>query len=59
MKEIKLFEVFAGIGSQHQALKNIATKQNWTIKSVGIVEWYRDAIVAYQAIHCKPVATKN
>lgn len=59
MKEIKLFEIFAGIGSQYQALKNIATKQNWSIKSAGIVEWFRDAIVAYQAIHCKPVATKK
>ena len=50
-KQIKLFEIFAGIGSQHQALKNIAKTQNWKIKPVGIVEWFRDAIIAYQAIH--------
>ena len=50
-KEIKLFEVFAGIGSQYQALKNIAKAKHWKIKSVGIIEWFVSAIIAYQAIH--------
>ena len=50
-KEIKLFEVFAGIGSQYQALKNIAKTKHWKIKSVGIIEWFVSAIIAYQAIH--------
>ena len=51
MKQIKLFEVFAGIGSQYQALKNIAKENDWEIKSVGIIEWFVSAIIAYQAIH--------
>lgn len=50
-KEIKLFEAFAGIGSQYQALKNISNKMNWTIKPVGMIEWYIDAIIAYISIH--------
>lgn len=50
-KQIKLFEAFAGIGAQHKALKNIAKAQNWEIKSVGIIEWFIPAIIAYQLIH--------
>ena len=50
-KQIKLFEVFAGIGSQYQALKNIGKDNNWEIKSVGIIEWFISATIAYQAIH--------
>lgn len=54
MKKIKLFEAFAGIGSQYKALKNIAPKMNWEIEPVGIVEWFVPAIIAYQAIHHFP-----
>lgn len=50
-KEIKIFEAFAGIGSQFKALKNISKSMNWTIKHVGMVEWFVDAIIAYVAIH--------
>lgn len=50
-KEIKIFEAFAGIGSQYKALKNIAKKMNWKIIHVGMVEWYVDAIIGYVAIH--------
>ncbi|MGL5590872.1 MAG: hypothetical protein ACRDCH_02270, partial [Metamycoplasmataceae bacterium] len=50
IKEIKLFEAFAGIGSQYKALKNIAPSKNWNIEVVGIVEWFVDAIIAYEAI---------
>ena len=51
MKKIKLFEAFAGIGSQYKALKNISKDKKWDIEVVGIVEWYVDAIIAYLAIH--------
>lgn len=47
-KTIKLFEAFAGIGSQHSALKNVFDN---AIELVGMFEWYVDAIVAYEAIH--------
>lgn len=52
-KTIRLFEAFAGIGAQYQALKNISIKKNWNIKPVGIIEWFIPAIIAYQAIHYK------
>lgn len=52
-REIKLFEAFAGIGSQHKALNNISKKMNWTIKSVGIIEWFIPAICAYVELHSK------
>lgn len=51
MKEIKLFETFAGIGSQYQALKNIAKTFDLNVVSLGAVEWYIDAIISYQIIH--------
>ena len=54
-KQIKLFEAFAGIGAQHKALKNIAKAQNWEIKSIGIIEWFIPAIIAYQLIHFGPL----
>lgn len=50
-KTIKLFEAFAGIGAQHKALKNISNEMGWNIQSVGIVEWFIPAIIAYQSIH--------
>ena len=43
MKKIKLFEAFAGIGSQYKALKNISKDKKWDIEVVAIVEWYVDA----------------
>lgn len=58
-QEVKLFEAFAGIGSQYKALKNIANKMNWTIKHVGMVEWFVDAIIGYVAIHGKNLNPKN
>lgn len=44
---IKLFETFAGVGSQRVALNNI----NAPYKSVGILEINRYGLVAYDAIH--------
>lgn len=57
-KTIRLFEAFAGIGSQYKALKNIAESKKWNIEHVGMVEWYIDAIIGYVCIHgnnLKPV----
>lgn len=53
-QEIRLFEAFAGIGSQFQALKNISEDKDWVINSVGIIEWFIPAIIAYNAIHYTP-----
>lgn len=50
-KKIKLFEAFAGIGSQHRALNNISKKKHWDIEVVGIIEWFIPAISAYIEIH--------
>ncbi len=36
------------------ALKNISNSMNWNINVVGIVEWFIDAIIAYEAIHNPP-----
>ena len=54
-KEIKIFKAFAGIGSQFKALKNISKSMNWTIKHVGMVEWFVDAIIGYVAIHSENI----
>ena len=43
---IKMFEAFAGYGSQHQALKNLGYKVDATIS-----EWYTEAIIAYGLLH--------
>lgn len=48
-KPIRLIELFAGIGSQHQALKNLGVK----IDSSTIVEWQVNSIQAYNDIHVR------
>ena len=50
-KKIKLFEAFAGIGSQYRALNNISKKKNWNIEVVGMIEWFLPAISSYIEIH--------
>lgn len=50
-KKIKVFEVFAGIGSQFKALKNIEKSLDIEVESLGLIEWYLDAIISYQKIH--------
>ena len=50
-KEIKLFEAFAGIGSQYKALKNIGNKMNWEVNCVGIIEWFIPAICSYVELY--------
>ena len=53
---ITLFESFAGIGSQHIALKKLSKEFNFKLDVVGISEIDKYAIAAYNAIHGK---TKN
>ncbi|QEH62014.1 DNA (cytosine-5)-methyltransferase 1 [Spiroplasma chinense] len=48
MKKIRLFEAFAGIGSQRRALKSVVGN-NFEI--AGLAEWYVPAIVMYQIIN--------
>ena len=50
-KKVKLFEAFAGIGSQYHALNNISKKKHWDIEVVGMIEWFIPAISAYIEIH--------
>lgn len=47
IKKIKVFEAFAGIGSQTKALKNI----NINHEVVAISEWNIYSIIAYDAVH--------
>jgi len=48
-KPVRLIELFAGIGSQHQALKNLGVK----IDRTTIVEWQVNSIQAYNDIHIR------
>ncbi len=45
-----MFETFAGVGSQHVALKNISKKSD-VIELVGISEWDMYAVIAYYKIN--------
>ena len=46
-KVIRIFEAFAGIGSQRRALDNIKMKYSVS----GMAEWFLPAILSYQLIH--------
>ena len=50
---ITLFEAFAGIGSQHIALKQLSDEFNFKLEVVGISEIDKYAIQSYEAIHGK------
>lgn len=45
---LKVFEAFAGIGAQATAFKRL----NINYEIVGISEWFVNAIICYDAIHC-------
>lgn len=49
-KNIRLFEAFAGIGSQNKALNRLKD-DNFSYESVGISEWDIDAVISYDAIN--------
>lgn len=46
-RKVRLIELFAGIGSQYKALKNIGVD----VESWKVVEWDKYAIRSYNAIH--------
>jgi len=48
-KKLKVFEAFAGIGAQATALERIGIEY----EIVGISDWFTDAIICYDAIHCQ------
>jgi DNA (cytosine-5)-methyltransferase 1 len=48
-KRLRVFEAFAGIGAQATALERIGIDY----EVVGISDWFTDAIICYDAIHCK------
>lgn len=50
MKKIRLFEAFAGIGSQRKALSRLEDN-DFEVETVGISEWDIDAVISYDAIH--------
>lgn len=49
-RKIRLFEAFAGIGSQRKALRKLED-ENFEVETVGISEWDIDAVISYDAIH--------
>ncbi|AFQ14633.1 DNA cytosine methyltransferase [Bacillus thuringiensis] len=51
IKKIKLFEAFAGIGTQAMALKRVAKELGFEVEPVGICEIDKFAIKSHQAIH--------
>lgn len=48
MDKIRVFETFSGIGAQNKALKNL----DLNYEVVATSDWFIDAILAYDAIHC-------
>lgn len=55
-RKLRVFEAFSGIGAQNAALKQLGV--NYEI--VGTSDWFVNAILAYDAIHCSeaPVEIK-
>lgn len=51
LKEINLFEAFAGIGSQHKAFSNILTKYDAKLNLAGISEWNIYSLTAYMIVN--------
>ena len=47
-EKLKVFEAFSGIGAQNAALKKIGI--NYAV--VGTSDWFINAIIAYDALHC-------
>lgn len=49
--EIRLFEAFAGVGSQHTAFNNLQRKYKFDFKVCGISEWNIYSLVGYMKIN--------
>ena len=52
-KKIRLIELFAGVGSQYKALKEITKGTDYQVESYKICEWAVPSIKAYNSIHLK------
>ena len=52
-KKIRLIELFAGIGAQYKALKEITKNTDYEVESYKICEWAVPSIKAYNSIHIK------
>lgn len=50
-KQIGIFELFAGIGAQCRAIKNIEKDMNIKLNHLGISEWYIKAIIAHDLLN--------
>ena len=53
-KKLRVFEAFSGIGAQNAALKSLGIDY----EIVGTSDWFVNAILAYDAIHCSKVKKK-
>ena len=62
MLKVRVFEAFAGIGAQTEAMKNLMQNnellkklgidpEKVKFKNVGTSEWFIDAIISYDALH--------
>ena len=62
MLEVRVFEAFAGIGAQTEAMNNLMLNNEFLknlgidpekvkFKNVGTSEWFIDAIISYDALH--------
>jgi DNA (cytosine-5)-methyltransferase 1 len=62
MSEVRVYESFAGIGAQMEAMKNLMLNTEFLkklginpekvkFKNVGTSEWFIDAIISYDALH--------
>ncbi len=51
MKKIRIYESFAGIGSQYKALTKVSQKKNFTLEHAGISEWDVFANISYFRIN--------
>lgn len=52
-KKIRLIELFAGIGAQYKALKEITKGTDYEVESYKTCEWAVPSIKAYNSIHIK------
>lgn len=52
-KNLRLIELFAGIGAQYKALKQITKGTDYKVESYKICEWAVPSIKAYNSIHIK------
>lgn len=59
MKTIRIYEMFAGIGSQYKACKNIEKELDIKFESLGACEWFIDAVIGYMKIHYGQIKSEN